>query len=236
MIDPHSYDSCRLFFASYQIPLSPEQYEKLRTYADLLVDESKRQNVTAVRGLSEIWIRHFLDAAFLLRHLPETAKILDMGTGGGIPAIPLAIMQTGLHVTMLDSELRKIDFCRSVADQLSLDADCLCGRAEELAHDPAYRAQFDIVVSRAMAGGSMLTELSVPFLKTGGFLYAMKGKQYDPETERFESAADALGASVISATPYTLCEEQKYLICIQKTADTPDKYPRRFAKIKRSPL
>ena len=61
MIDPHSYDSCRLLFASYQIPLSPEQYEKLHIYADLLVNESKRQNVTAVRGLSEIWIRHFLD-------------------------------------------------------------------------------------------------------------------------------------------------------------------------------
>ena len=96
MFDPHSFESCRALFAEYQIRLDVSQYDKFRIYADLLIAESKMQNVTAVRELSDIWIRHFLDSAFLLRHLLDSGRILDMGTGGGIPAIPLAIMHSGL--------------------------------------------------------------------------------------------------------------------------------------------
>lgn len=236
MIDPKQYESCRTFFAEYQVALSEEQYEKLRIYEQMLTEESKIQNVTAVHEPEEIWIRHFLDSAFLLQYLPETGKLLDMGTGGGIPAIPLAVMRPALEITMLDSEHSKIEFCEAVIRRLSLHASAISGRAEDLAHDSRYRGQFDGVVSRAMASGSMLTELSVPFLKVNGFLLAMKGKQYDPVTERFEPAAAALSCICEPPFPYTLCGEQKHLIRVIKTAATPDQFPRRFAKIKRSPL
>ena len=236
MIDPHSYESCKSVFAEYDIQLTEKQYDKFSIYADMLMEESKYQNVTAIRELPDIWIRHFLDAAYLLRFLPDSANILDMGTGGGVPAVPLAVMQPGLHITMLDSELRKIEFCQRVIEKLGLDAAAISGRAEELAHNSDYRGKFDVVVSRAMANGSMLTELSVPFLKTDGFLLAMKGSQYDPAVERFEPAAEAIGAAVVYAEPYLICGEQKHLVRVQKTADTPERFPRRFAKIKRSPL
>ena len=236
MTDPHSYESCRALFAQYDIQLSQAQYEKFCIYSEMLLDESSRQNVTAVRDLPDIWIRHFLDAAYLLRFIPDHAKILDMGTGGGIPGIPLSIMQPELNICMLDSELRKIEFCQRVIKELNLSAVAISGRAEELAHLPEYRGQYDIVVSRAMANGSMLTELSVPFLKPDGFLLAMKGKQYDPAIERFESAAGLLGASIVYAEPYTIRDEKKHLIRVQKVSETPERFPRRFAKIKRSPL
>lgn len=236
MIDPKDYGSCQAIFSEYGLSLTAEQYKKLRLYEQILIEESVHQNVTAIRDPADIWIRHFLDAAYLLRFLPRQCSVIDIGTGGGIPAIPLAIMHPELNITMLDSERNKILFCMSAIEKIQLRADAINGRAEELAHEPQYRGKFDVAVSRAMANGSMLTELSVPFLKPDGILISMKGKQYDPETERFASAADTLGCVYEKPISYMICGEQKYLIRIRKCAETPDQYPRRFAKIKRDPL
>lgn len=223
-------------FSKNGINLTQEKFDKLSQYAELLTAESSRQNVTAVRTISEIWVRHFLDAAYMMRYFQDGQRIIDIGTGGGIPAIPLSIMNPALQITMLDSELRKIEFCDHTINTLGISAKSICGRAEELASQPEYRAQFDAVVSRAMASGSMLTELSVPFLKLGGALFAMKGRQYDPSAERFYEAADALGCTVESVEEYMLEGETKYIITVRKSTDTPPQYPRRFAKIKRQPL
>ncbi len=185
--------------------------------------------------MPEIWERHFLDSAYLLKIL-TSGRIIDIGTGGGIPAIPLAILNPSLQITMLDSELRKIEFCQCAVQELGLHAEAVCGRAEELARLPEYTQQFDYAVSRAMASGNVLTEFAAGFLKVGGKLIAMKGRQYAPETERFHEAAAVLGFSVLSETQYVLENETKILIVLQKNKETPAQYPRRFAKIKRSPL
>lgn len=235
MFDPNDFDSCRRLFEKYGISLTVSAYDKLQRYAELLVAESAYQNVTAVKTLPEIWIRHFLDAAYLIRWISPHAKVVDIGTGGGIPAIPLAILST-FQITMLDSELRKIEFCQRAIKMLDISANAVCGRAEELARDAAYCGQFDYAVSRAMAAGSMLTELSAPFLKIGGSLLAMKGRQYDEQTERFANAAAQLGCEYGKPKQYTLENETKYLIEITKKQETPAQYPRRFAKIKRNPL
>lgn len=229
------FETCAALFAQNDLELTADAYEQLNLYAQMLLEESQYQNVTAVRTEDEIWSRHFLDSAYLLQFL-HAGTVIDIGTGGGIPAIPLAILNSALHVTMLDSELRKITFCSRVIAQLGLSSQAVCGRAEELAKDPQYRAQFDFAVSRAMASGSMLTELAVPFLKVGGTLLAMKGRQYDAAAERFSEAAAALGCGCEPAHRYTLCGEEKYLIALHKMQETPAAYPRRFAKIKRTPL
>lgn len=229
------FEQCAALFAQNDMTLTASAYKLLSRYAELLMNESQQQNVTAVRTETEIWTRHFLDSAYLVRWLPA-GSVIDIGTGGGIPAIPLAILNPDLQMTMLDSELRKIEFCRYAIQTLGLSAQAVCGRAEELARDPQYRAQYDFAVSRAMANGSVLTELSVPYLKVGGMLLAMKGRQYDPAAERFAEAAAALRCSCEPALQYTLCGEEKHLIRISKTQDTSETYPRRFAKIKRTPL
>lgn len=229
----------KTLFSKYQLDLTDEQYDLLSAYATLLHEESEVQNVTAVREISDMWVRHFLDAAYVLRYFPADARsVIDVGTGGGIPGIPLAILCPNLEITLLDSELRKIEFCQGAISKLELKdrVQAICGRAEEFGSDSQYRGRFDLAVSRAMANGSMLTELSVPFLRVGGSLLAMKGRNYDPQSERFAPAAEALCAEMKPPIDYTLEGEQKYLIQVLKTHETPAQYPRRFAKIKRSPL
>lgn len=231
-----SIDEANRIFQEISLTLTAEQYNKLTAYAKMLIEESTVQNVTAVKTEIEIWKRHFLDAAYLLRELPDTGRIIDIGTGGGVPGIPLAILKPDISMTLLDSELRKIEFCRKVIRELVLHVDTAAGRAEEISRMPEYEGRYDFVVSRAMAAGSMLIEVSVRYLKKGGRLIAMKGKQYDPSIERFAEAAAALGCAVEQETMYTLDGENKHLIVLRKQAETPNLYPRRFAKIKRSPL
>ena len=235
MANELTYNACAALFAENKISLPQTAYEKLRIYAQELISESETQNVTAVRTEPEIWHRHYLDSAYLLPYLPQ-GKIIDIGTGGGIPGIPLAILNPALRLTLLDSELRKIEFCRRMIRLLEINAEAVCGRAEELARKPEYAGQFDFAVSRAMATGSMLTELSVRFLKAGGKLIAMKGRQYDRAAERFQEAAEKVGCMTETETGYLLENEQKYLIMLRKITETPEQYPRRFAKIKRNPL
>ena len=231
-----SFEQANALFRQIPVTLTEQQYELLSRYANMLIDESKVQNITAVKTESEIWKRHFLDSAYLLNTLTETGSIIDIGTGGGVPGIPLAILSPHLQITLLDSELRKIEFCRSVIRTLKLDIRTAAGRAEEIARMPEFEGKYDIVVSRAMAAGSMLTEISVRYLKVGGRLIAMKGKQYNPADERFAEAAAKLGCSVLSEQPYTLDGECKHLIVLTKDSETPEMYPRRFARIKRDPL
>lgn len=231
-----SFPEANTLFSRYSIKLSKEQYDLFSQFAELLTTEKSRQNVTAVTDFREIWVRHFLDSAYILRFLPQSGRLIDIGTGGGIPGIPLAIMNPNLQITLLDSELQKIEFCRRVINSLGLSCTAISGRAEELARTPEFRESFDIAISRAMAAASMLSELSIPFLRVGGTLFAMKGRNFDPNTESFATAAEKLGCELPENTPYTIENEPKTLITVRKIASTPTQYPRRFAKIKRDPL
>jgi len=230
------FHEMKALFDKYSLELTKNQFEMLQKYEQMFDNEKSIQNVTAVRDEHEIWIRHFLDSAYLLRYLPDDSEIIDIGTGGGLPGIPLAILNPTLKITLLDSELRKIEFCEAVIRKLGLQVDTLCGRAEELAQKSEYRERFDFAVSRAMANGSMLSELAFPFIKIGGKLLSMKGKNYDPSAERFESAVPQLGGTLLPPELYQIENEAKTLIAADKISSTDIKYPRRFAKIKRSPL
>ena len=231
-----SMDSIKALFARYEILLRDDAFRKLEQFADLLRSESTIQNLNAASTLSDIWTRHFLDAAYVLRYLREDASVIDIGTGGGIPGIPLAILNPNLRMTLLDSEMNKVQFCKTAAQKLGLQIETVCCRAEEYVRQEGVRETYDFAVSRAMASGSMLSELSLPFLKVNGALIAMKGRSFDMAAERFDSAANALGGDVPQMIRYTLEGEDKVVVCVTKSAPTPEQYPRRFAKIKRSPL
>lgn len=234
-MDDREYQRMYALFREYSIDLPRENADLLARYAQMMIDESKVQNITAVTELDAVWRRHFLDSAYLLQYLSGD-RVIDIGTGGGVPGIPLSILSDRFQVTLLDSELRKIEFCRRVVGALSLHADAVCGRAEELAQEPGYRGQFDAAVSRAMTSGAVLCELAIPFLRVGGRLFAMKGKNFSDEDEGFSRAAEKLNAKVVDVVQYTLEDEPKYLVIIEKIGETPPQYPRRFAKIKRFPL
>ena len=228
--------ACDLFH-KYNLKLTYEQYNYLAKYARMIIEECQFQNITAVHTEEEIWIRHFLDSAYICSYLPKTPfQLIDIGTGGGIPGIPISILMPHASVTLLDSEMRKISFCQSVSDALFLNLNCISGRAEEIAKLSAHREQFDFAISRAMTVGTILCELSLPFLKNNGVLLAMKGRNYDASVERFEQAAAVLNSKMDEPIRYELEGEQKTLICVHKVGEIPAQYPRRFAKIKRQPL
>lgn len=233
-----AFSEAQKLFAQYQIPLSVNQYRQFCVYARLLSNESTIQNVTRVQKIDAIWSRHFLDSAYLLRYFDSSKEgtLLDLGTGGGFPGIPLAIMCPSFAITLLDSEERKLEFCQKVIKELGISTKCLYGRAEDLSHKAEYREQFDYVASRAVAQGSMLCELALPFLKVNGTFFALKGSGYDSTIERFSEAAASLHADEPDIDPYELEDVKKYLIRIHKTESTPLSFPRRFAKMKRSPL
>ena len=210
----------------------------LLRFSDLLVEKNKVMNLTAITEPADIATLHFLDCASLLPLLDWKGKtVVDVGTGAGFPGMPLRILEPSLHLTLLDSLNKRIDFLKEVCDDLGLrDVDCVHARAEEFAAQ--HREGFDIVTSRAVANLRMLSELCLPLVKVGGFFLSMKSVDSDAELEDAQQAIAILGGRVTDVKDYVIpgTEVTHRVIFVQKLKETPKKYPRAFAKIKKSPL
>lgn len=220
-----------------QIPKDKEN--KLRHFLQMLLEMNQCVNLTSVTDADTAWERHILDALAVCPILPTgTLQILDVGTGGGIPGIPLAVLCPQHAFTLLDATGKKIRFLESVVGELPLENTTLCwGRAEEKGRNPDMREQFDVVVSRAVAPLPVLMELCLPFLKTGGRMMAMKGGQAYEEIRASSNAFSSLNASLVAVhdrpPAYT---GEGVLIEVRKDAATPEQYPRRAGVPKKRPL
>ena len=162
---------------------------------------------------------------------------LSVGTGAGFPGVPLAIARPSARVTLLDSLGKRVDFLRESCQTLGLDnVECVHGRAEEFAGE--RRETFDLAVSRAVAALPVLCELCLPLVKVGGAFWAMKSVDTEEEISASKAAVKMLGGRIQAVSDYTIptTEVVHRVVCIQKTAPTPKKYPRRFALIKKQPL
>lgn len=215
------------------INLSLEQLEQCEEYHRLVITANKTLNLTRITDDVQAAQQHFADAMILANvlHLKKNASVIDIGTGAGFPGVPILILRPDLRITLLDSSGKKTDFLRSALKSLMLTADVVCGRAEELART-FIRGSFDIAISRAVAPLAMLLELSVPLLKTGGILCAYKGESYKQENDEALKAFNALFCTLIKSAPVG----RGALLLIKKHKPTPDIYPRRYSKIKSSPL
>ena len=230
--------------AACGITLSPVQLEKFERYRALLLEWNQKMDLTAVTDAAGIDNRHFLDSLSLLRLFPEglNGKICDIGTGAGFPSIPLKIMQPNLAMTLVDSLQKRITFLETVVDDLSLtDMTLLHERAEDFLkpnRDPLARGQFDFVVARAVAPLPTLLEYTLPALRIGGKLLAMKGPQAEEELKTAQNALTQLGGFVETIDSFRWTEEQweRVNICIVKVAETPERYPRSGGKAKKRPL
>lgn len=219
------------------LSLPTEAAAKLSRYGELLIEKNKVMNLTAITEPKDVATLHFLDCAALLTLTNfKGRKVADIGTGAGFPGMVLKIVEPEMDITLLDSLNKRIDFLKEVCAELSVDAACVHGRAEEFAAE--HRESYDIVTSRAVANLRMLSELCLPLVKVGGYFLAMKSVESDGEIDEAKKAIATLGGRVEKCVDYAIpsTDVRHRLVFVQKVAETPKKYPRAFAKIKKSPL
>ena len=214
--------------------LTDETCDKFVAYYDLLIDWNTRMNLTAITAPEEVVKKHFYDSLAALKYLQNGAKIADVGTGAGFPAIPLLIMNPTLKITLVDSLNKRITFLEEVLKTLDLPAECVHARAEDFGRDPKYRGQFDATVSRAVAALPVLLELTVPLLRTGGKAYCYKGDV----SEELPLAKSALHLLHCTAETVSLASDYgaRTLVICTKNAPTPSTYPRKAGMPAKKPL
>ena len=217
-----------------------EQSAKFQRYLELLKKYNEVMDLTAITAEDEIWEKHFWDSISLGRFVDFTGKsLIDVGTGAGFPGLPLKIAHPSLRVTLLDALSKRVGFLEEVCHTLSLtDISAVHGRAEEYAKLPDVRESFDFATSRALARLNMLCELALPFVKVGGQFLAMKAEGAEEEIKEAENAIALLGGKIVAEHSYTLpiTNVTRRVIVIEKIHATPEKYPRRFARIQKKPL
>ena len=211
---------------------------RLTEFARLLLEKNKVMNLTAITEPEAVATLHLLDCAYLLTLTDCGGKsIVDVGTGAGFPGMPMGILEPKAQLTLLDSLGKRIDFLRECAQTLKLEnISCVHARAEEFAAE--HREQFDIATSRAVAALPVLSELALPLVKPGGLFLAMKSVESDEEIESARGAIGQLGGKIEKICDYTVpCTEVRHrVVLIRKARPTPPRFPRTFAKIKKSPL
>ncbi len=218
----------------------PGAVEQLDRYARLLLEKNEVMNLTAITEPEQVARLHMLDCAALLNVCPlEGKRLLDVGTGAGFPGVVLKILVPSLDVTLLDSLNKRLDWLEETCAALGLRGiRTVHARAEELSHDGAFREQFDVVTSRAVAALPVLAELCLPYLQTGGVMLAMKSVDSDRELAAAEGAIRTLGGQAERAENYQIPETDvsHRAIVVKKVEKCEKKYPRTFAKIKKNPL
>lgn len=215
----------------------PQSVDNLLRFSELLLEKNKVMNLTAVTDPMEVVTRHFLDCAVLAPRMISGEKVLDVGTGAGFPGLPLAILCPKTEFVLIDALRKRIDFLSEAIAILGLrNVQAIHARAEEFSK--GHRAEFDGAVSRAVADLSMLSELTLPLVKTGGIFYAMKADGCAEEVQKAAEAVRILGGRPAETERYSVPVSgiPRALVCIRKTRETPAKYPRRFAKISSAPL
>ncbi|MCS6871160.1 MAG: 16S rRNA (guanine(527)-N(7))-methyltransferase RsmG [Anaerolineae bacterium] len=226
----------------FNLTLSEAQQAQFARYAAELETWNKsRANLTAITGAEAIEVRHFLDSLSLLSALdiPHGARLVDVGTGGGFPGVPLKIVRSDLRLALLEATGKKIAFLQHLANVLQLsDIQFLNARAEEAGHMPEQRESYDVVVARAVALMPILMEYLLPLARVGGVCVAMKGESAQRETNEAANALRILGGKVSRIVPIQLPKvaETHHLVIVEKVAPTPPAYPRKPGIPAKKPL
>lgn len=224
---------------SIGIELTDSQLNAFGTYYDMLIDRNKVMNLTAITEFDEVMDKHFLDSVYLFRSIKLKAdyKLIDIGTGAGFPGIPLKIVFPELKITLLDSLNKRVGFLNDVIDELNLnDIEAIHGRAEDIARDKAYRASYDIAVSRAVANLSTLSEYCLPFVKIGGKFVSYKSGDCADEVDNAKSAIHLLGGKINKIDEFSYSNNSRSFIVIDKVMNTSNKYPRKAGLPSKKPL
>ena len=223
------------------INLTDQQKFQFERYFELLVEWNQKINLAAITEKEEVYLKHFYDSiAPILQGLIENQeiKLLDIGAGAGFPSLPMKILYPQLDVTIIDSLNKRINFLQLLAEELGLEGvHFYHGRAEDFAQDKHFRAQFDIVTARAVARMQVLSELTIPYLKVGGKLLALKASNAPEELTEAKNALNLLFSKVEDNISYTLPNgDPRYITVVEKKKETPNKYPRKAGMPNKRPL
>ena len=217
----------------------PSAADNLLRYSEILREKNKIMNLTAITDPTEIVTRHFLDCAALAPYMPQDGRVLDVGTGAGFPGIPLKIAFPEVEVVLLDSLNKRVKFLNEVIGQLGLSKiTAIHGRAEDFARQKEYREQFDLVVSRAVANLSSLSEYCLPYVKVGGRFVSYKSGKLNEELAAAQKAIHVLGGEAKEPVYFQLTgtEDERSFVCIEKGKATPKKYPRKAGTPAKEPI
>ena len=221
--------------------LSLERMEKFYTLTVRMLEENEKYNLTAITDPDKIILNHYADCVAMASKLKKGASIIDVGCGAGFPSLPLAIVRPDLKILAVDSTAKRINYVSETASMLGLDnLTAVVMRAEDGGKSPEYREKFDYATARAVAEMRVLSELSLPFVKIGGQMVAMKGKNAEFELSSARKAIATLGGRNTVCENITLKGSGETLthplIIIDKKEKTPGSFPRPFAQISKKPL
>ena len=221
--------------AEAQIALTPEQIGRFAVYYEMLTDWNTRMNLTALTTPEDVAVKHIIDSltAYDATLFDEAATLIDVGTGAGLPGIPLALYAPHIAVTLMDALQKRVRFLREVTAAMGLtNTRCIHARAEEAARQAEHRERYDIAVSRAVARMPVLLAYTLPLVRVGGTLLALKGRAYAEEAAEGAATANILGGGRIHARPVHLpgLDDVRAILAVRKERPTPNAYPRRQVK------
>ena len=209
----------------------PEALERLARYGELLLERSREFNLTGARDASAI-AEHIADALTLLPLIATEGDLIDIGSGGGLPGIPLAIVR-GISLCAVDATAKKVAFIADAMVELEIRGEAIAARAENLAREQRFREQFTYATARAVSAAAAVVELTLPFLAIGGRALLQRGTFSAPERAATLEAALALGGELSEELP--LAGERRILV-VTKRSPTPERFPRRVGTAQRRPI
>lgn len=229
-----------------EVPLSAENINDLRTFAEMLREKNKVMNLTNIVDDEGIAIRHFVDSLTLMSYIESEQKktkrknlsLIDVGTGAGFPGIPLKVVLPDIKLTLMDSLQKRLNFLEEVAGSLHFENYCtLHSRAEDAGKDRKYREKYDIATARAVASLPVLCEYCLPFVKVGGVFLAMKGHS-EEEVAQSSKAVATLGGKIEKIDEFCLpgTDMQRSIVVVRKVKNTPPQYPRQAGKPSKNPI
>lgn len=236
MTDYKTFENKFLYwFNKNNIKHTDKNIKEFYDLTNYLLIENEKYNLTAIKNIDEIIIKHYIDSIIIFKYfdIPEKSKIIDIGTGAGFPALPLSIIREDLNITLLDSSEKKINFIKKAFHDKYI---YYCGRAEEFGKDKKIRETYDFAVSRAVAKLNILCEISSPFIKPGGFFISYKSKNANEEISKAENILKILNLQIDKISEFEIENNKRYLIYIKKLKNTPEKYPRNYSDIIKNPI
>lgn len=224
----------------WNLTLDDKQINQLDLFYEMLVEKNKVMNLTAITEFDEVIVKHFADSLSIGKVMPSNINtVCDLGTGAGFPGIPMAIAYPNIKFTLIDSLNKRIKFLQEIVDALGLNNVTLIhARAEEAGRNKLYREKFDLVVSRAVANISTLSEYCLPLVKLNGYFISFKSGDIKEEVSLSGNAIQKLGGSMEEAVYFSLpnTDISRSFIIIDKKKSTPKAYPRKAGTPSKEPL